>query len=194
MGWLIGWNSRSELIKHLCEDNGVKTIKRFFSGNDMWTVQESKDGTRFIALYKIVGGNGQQWGYKDIEECMGPYEETCPVSFFDLTPLVGDAAFRERCKVAQARRNMKLDLGDHVKLVNGRTYRVTSARPLKGVDVVTGVHYRLPRKMLASKNPTPHSILREASGNVETLDTHQQIVRIAHYLGNTQLERRPIGA
>lgn len=191
MGWLIGWHSRSALIQHLCENNGVKTIKRFFSGNNMWTVQESKDGVRFICLYKIIGGRGQDWGYKDIDESMGPYEETCPLSFFALAPAM-DIAWRERCKAAHERTYMKLENGDYVVLTNGRTYRVVSSRPLKGVDVLTGMYYRIPRRMLSSKNPTPHSILREAAGNSETMDIHRQIVRIAHYLGNTQLERRPI--
>jgi hypothetical protein len=162
MGWLIGWHSRNELVKHLCEDNGVKTLKRFFSGNDMWTVQETKTGERFICLYKIVGGRNQDWGYKDIDESMGPYETSCPLSFFGLAPVV-DAEWRERCKAAHVVKFMKLALGDHIMLTNGRKYRVVSVRPLKAVDAVTGQLFRIPRGLLVRKVLDTVAILREAA-------------------------------
>ena len=166
MGWLIGWHSRNELVKHLCEDNGVVTVKRFFSGNDMWTVQETKTGERFICLYKIVGGRNQDWGYKDIDESMGPCETSCPLSFFDLVPCpdYGYAVeFREQCRAAHARKYMKLAVGDTVRLTNGRKYRITSTRPLKGTDVVTCDSYCIPRRMLSRKMLDTVAILREAA-------------------------------
>ena len=75
MGWLFGWNTRKELVDHLCEGNGVKTLKRCFKGNNMWAVQQTEDGLVFAVLYLIKGRNESRdgWGYKDVDETMGPY-------------------------------------------------------------------------------------------------------------------------
>jgi hypothetical protein len=166
MGWLIGWADRKSLVQHLCEDNGVKTVKRFFSGNDLWTVQETKTGDRFICLYKMVGGRNQDWGYKDIDEASGPFEETCPLSFFDMVPCptYGYAVeFRERCKAAHARKQMPLVKGDVVRLTNGETYTISEVgRRLRGHDV-HGQTFRIPRRMLVRKLANTVAILREAA-------------------------------
>ena len=171
MGWLIGWATRKALIEHLCNDNGVKTLKRFFSGNDMWTVQETPTGDRFICLYKIVGGRNQDWGYKDIEESMGPYEDSCPLSFLDMVPTPeGYAAeFRERCKAAHARKHQRIAVGDVVLLTNGRCYKVTNVERGRirayGAGVNPEGFVRIPRKMLvrviAQSNPV--DVIRECA-------------------------------
>lgn len=90
MGWLFGWNTRKELIDQLCEGNGVKTLKRCFKGNNMWAVQQTDAGITFAVLYLIKGpayGNKNDrygWGYKDVDETMGPYQYDFPVSWLDL--------------------------------------------------------------------------------------------------------------
>lgn len=86
MGWLFGWNTRKELVDHLCEGNGVKTLKRCFKGNNMWAVQQTEDGLVFAVLYLIKGRNESRdgWGYKDVDETMGPYQHDFPVSWLDL--------------------------------------------------------------------------------------------------------------
>ena len=86
IGWLFGWNTRKELVDHLCEGNGVKTLKRKFVGNNMWAVQRTEDGITFACLYLIKGRNESRdgWGYKDVDETMGPYQHDFPVSWLDL--------------------------------------------------------------------------------------------------------------
>jgi hypothetical protein len=60
---------------------------------------------RFIVLYLLVKNNGA-WGYKDIDESMGPVEVNCPLSFLDgLSPATGFATkWRERVKKYHASR------------------------------------------------------------------------------------------
>ena len=90
MGWLFGWSTRKDLVDHLCEGNGVKTLKRCFKGNNMWAVQQTESGITFAVLYLIKGpayGNKNDrhgWGYKDVDETMGPYKLDFPVSWLDL--------------------------------------------------------------------------------------------------------------
>ena len=49
--------------------------------------QIDHNGTKpivFAILYLIKDGRGQVWGYKDVDETMGPYKHDFPVSWLDL--------------------------------------------------------------------------------------------------------------
>lgn len=160
MGWYFGNHTRKDVIRELTEENdAVRTIRKFTSGNTLWTVQENKkSGERFIGCYLMQGREGSRdgWGYKPMEESMGPCELTCPPVFFTLVADPGGYAteWRKRVLEDHARRNLKLSVGDIVRLTNNHDYKVTSVRPLKGYDVsptASNVTYRLPRRMLAGK-------------------------------------------
>lgn len=89
MGWLFGHYTRKSLVEHLTNGNGVKTLKRCFKGNNMWAVQETENGIVFACLYLIRGNPREQndpcnWGYKDIDETMGPCDTSFPASWLDL--------------------------------------------------------------------------------------------------------------
>lgn len=90
MGWLFGWDDRKSLIRHLTEGNGVKTLKKALIGNDMWCVHESQRDTgeivRWACLYMLRRGhaNGPHWGYKDVDESMGPNHTNFPHSYLAL--------------------------------------------------------------------------------------------------------------
>ena len=170
MGWMFGWNSRKDLVDHLTktwdtEKHTTVCLKKFFSGNNMWTVWErtSKDGSepyidRYIVLFLIKGGNhcteghGYGWGYKDVGEECGPCETSCPISFLDMVPDPGGyaTAWRARVRAARATRNQKLVVGQVVRLTNGKDYKITSVSPLRGEDLSGGWSptYRIPRRML----------------------------------------------
>lgn len=77
MGWLFSsnWPTRKDLIDHLCEGNGVKTLKRCFKGNNMWAVQQTEAGITFAVLY-LMQPSKYGWGYKDIDETMGRFGTT----------------------------------------------------------------------------------------------------------------------
>lgn len=104
MGWLFGHYERSTLIEHLVNGNGVKTLKHFLSGNNLWCVHEH-DGQRWACLYLLRGSpkvknDPYNWGYKDVCESMGPNEISFPYTWLDLlTPTDSKYANEWRARV-----------------------------------------------------------------------------------------------
>lgn len=104
MGWLFGYYERRTLIEHLVNGNGVKTLKHFLSGNNLWCVHEH-DGQRWACLYLLRGSpkvknDPYNWGYKDVEETMGPNEISFPYTWLDLlTPTDSKYANEWRARV-----------------------------------------------------------------------------------------------
>lgn len=142
MGWLYGWNSRKELAEHLLRGNGVVTIKNAWKGNNLWAVQEYQNKgdarlTRFVALYLCRGRADSRdgWGYKDIDESMGPSETSCPLSFIEMVeehekangyePVGYAAEWRDRVREIHAKGKRTLEVGQQFKLY-GRDYSVTA--------------------------------------------------------------------
>lgn len=104
MGWLFGHYERSTLVKHLTDGNGVKTIKHCLVGNNLWCVHEH-DGQRWACLYLLRGSprikdDPYNWGYKDVDETMGPNEISFPYTWLDLlTPTDSKYANEWRARV-----------------------------------------------------------------------------------------------
>jgi hypothetical protein len=162
MGWLFTQDqTRSQLIDHLTREHEsdvatYKTFKRYCSGNTLFTVGEvvrkaTGEITRYIGVYLMQREQNYGWGYKDMDESCGPYQNGCPLSFFDLVPDPGGyaTAWRQRCREDHARRFQKLEVGQTVRLTNGHDYRIVNLKPLRGVE--HGNVYRLPRRMLTNK-------------------------------------------
>lgn len=105
MGWLFGYYERRPLIEHLINGNGLKTVKHFLAGNNLWCVHEH-DGQRWACLYLLRGSpkvknDPYNWGYKDIDETMGPNEISFPYTWLGLlTPIASEYAnaWRARAK------------------------------------------------------------------------------------------------
>ena len=170
MGTYGGYNSRKELVEEVTKtwenEHAVQVAeKKFFSGNDLWVLfkrtskHASTDIERFIVLFKISRWGEGNWAYKPIEESMGPFEYSCPISFLDAAqhPFPdgypeGYSDWRAAVRAHHARRNQKVAVGQTVKLTNGREYRVTEVRGRKisGIGVDDGYRYTLPRKMLSA--------------------------------------------
>ena len=113
MGWLFGYDTRKELADHLIRGNGVHTLKHCWVGNNLWTVQEwtKQDGSvvRFVALYLCKGNRHSRyaWGYKDVDETMGPYQHDFPVSWLDLlSPIDSEYALEWRANVRKRAEQM----------------------------------------------------------------------------------------
>lgn len=104
MGWLFGHYERRTLIEHLVNGNGVKTLKHFLSGNNLWCVHEH-DRQRWACLYLLRGSpkvknDPYNWGYKDVCESMGPNELSFPYTWLDLlTPTDSKYANEWRARV-----------------------------------------------------------------------------------------------
>lgn len=152
MGWLFGWSNRSDLIHHLVEGNGARTVTHCCKGNVLWAVQElpGKDGVpvRFIACYLMKSAGPMddpcRWGYKDLDESMAPYYYTCPVSYFKLAPAINQA-WRDKVLEHAARGKRRFKLGDEFQLY-GKRYMVVETLGRRGYRVAgvgTGAVYRI---------------------------------------------------
>ena len=92
MGWLfIHGYSRQDLIESRTkgwtnEKSGVEctVLKHCTRGNVLWTVNEIQYPTgetkRFIGCDLLQRSNAG-WGYKGMEESMGPFYYTCPILY-----------------------------------------------------------------------------------------------------------------
>ena len=156
MGWLFGWDTRKQLIDHLCYGNGVETLKRKFVGNNMWAVQRTKDGITFACLYLIKGGRGQDWGYKDVDETMGPCQHDFPASWLDLlSPALSDYAVSWRENVRKRAAEMaRFKVGTTWRRSDGSTYMIVQRRSPTSLRVKDqwGDHWRMnPESLLGAE-------------------------------------------
>jgi hypothetical protein len=141
MGWLFSerWQKRSDLIEHLVNGNGVKTLRKALVGNHLWCVHEyERKGMpcRFICLYlmrgpalknvKYDGADRDWWGYKDVDETMGPHYSSCPASFLDMcTAPESEYAYAWRQRIYErARKIREVKIGSKWEYCT-RTYEVT---------------------------------------------------------------------
>ena len=134
MGWLFGWSTRKELVEHLINGNGVKTIKSCSVGNNLWCVHEytnaASEAVRYACLYLIKGGSGRDgWGYKDVDETMGPYKTNFPYTWLDLlSPIESEYANEWRARVkARGERIKSMKLGSKWK-ANDNTFEIIERR------------------------------------------------------------------
>ena len=111
---------------------------------------------RWICVYLLQRDRGYGWGYKDIEESMGPVEDECPVSYLDQAdPATSQNAIEWRARVrrlAAERASKKPRVGQIWRLMKGCVVdqvRITSVRPLRGV--AHGTIFKLKKRLLAEK-------------------------------------------
>ena len=131
MGWLYGWDwdSPAAVRKAINEGASLKLVdqKATNCGRHLWSVYELPNGRRFINLDLIEKMKGEnRWGYKEIEEGMGPYTYDCPVSLIDKAgPTDCETSNRWRAQVRELheRRKRKLTVGTRFSLW-GRKYEV----------------------------------------------------------------------
>lgn len=149
--------------------HGLKVLASVCPGNRIYyaatqVITDGKPGEVF-AIVCLVRWNprdkeGFVFGYKDMEESMGPHEADCPARILDLlTPTDKEYAldWRQRCRANLERRARKLADGDRIRLPEpmkftdghvGQEFIVTK-RGRKTVlrDPDTGGLYRISRLM-----------------------------------------------
>ena len=182
MGWLISYgDTKSETIarrtKTEVSEDGTRRWrypKSCVRGNCLWKIvvlEELKDGVwvediRLIALDLLRKDEGMGWGYKDIDETMGPAEKSCPISYLDMVPCPDSKFAREwrevvrekaagKQAVAEVIRAMKK--GDTLYLRKGckpEAITLSSKRPLRGH--VNGMAYKIPRRMIDATKTRLH--------------------------------------
>lgn len=153
MGWLYSerWPERSDLIKHLTEGNGIKTLKHCCVGNNLWCVHEAVhqagseragEVIRFVCLYKMQkhGGSYPYWGYKDIDESAGPGEISCPVSYLTMCTYPVNqyaydwrqAVYARHEKLRQVKVGTKWKISNTIYEVVARTAKSTRVKDVFG--------------------------------------------------------------
>ena len=148
---------------------GLKVLASSCPGNRVYyaAVQVMTDGVggEIFAVVCLVRWNtrssdGQNFGYKDMTENMGPCEADCPAHILDLlTPTNKEYAidWRARCRANLVRRSRKLADGDRIRLDDPITFTdghvaqefLVSKRGRRTVlrDPDTGGAYRISRLM-----------------------------------------------
>ena len=169
MGWTFTHGeTKKSLIQDRCKGWHTQAAKgislaKCVRGNILWIVWEvtRKDTDqvgRFIEC-DILGSDGAfGWGYKDMEESMGPCYYSCPIKFLDMVQEDGTGntseKWREEVRKHAAQVNRKVKVGEMFKLSDGRVLTVLTVRPLR-VSVNGFGTFRCSRRILT----TPHQVL-----------------------------------
>ena len=113
MGWDFTKDASKADIVRECLSGSAKPTDYFpiahkVVSNCLWIVFEHISGdrsARFIGLCLLEKKSGFGWGYKTMEEVMGPCEVSCPLQFLEITPLPnspGAEAWREKVRAYHA--------------------------------------------------------------------------------------------
>ena len=122
MGWYYETNSTRKSIINELTSSGItrKLIKSCYRGNPfsgvLWTVWESKpdmitvqEADRWIGCDLLQYDRALPgWGYKPMEESMGPYFYSCPLGYLEIVPHNTNPKWREGVKEYHARRRKPL--------------------------------------------------------------------------------------
>lgn len=171
MGWLYCANTKDELIDRLTAKGRfpetTKIIARRVVGNNHWYVGEVEGGKRFIGLDKMECNRSSEylkWGYKDMDESMGPYEYNVPLSFLKLAPYDEEFSghhskvWREHVEQYHARKaeqkanRDKLEVGKTIEL-HGNFYTLIEKRGYSWVahKIDAGLFKLTPRSLKFAK-------------------------------------------
>jgi len=136
-------------------------LKHCVRGNILWTVWEvsylpnhipevlveaKTSSRRFIGCDMLQFSNG--WGYKDMDESVGPCYYTCPKSYLAMVP-VDNQEWRDSV-MAYHNKFDNVKVTDVILLTNGQKAVITSKKPFLGR--IDGRTYRIPRRMISKNN------------------------------------------
>lgn len=154
MGWLFTYANYSSAKEYaeteIIKKNGDRVIKHRLVGNHLWMLYKGDSGKKLIVLCLIQKSEGQ-YGYKDIDETMGPYYYDCPLSFIkEADEPYNDSArnWREKVKKHHANKKEKKETfaaGMKIKYGN-HAYTLMEYLGRKGWSIVRedGEKFRMP--------------------------------------------------
>jgi hypothetical protein len=168
MGWLFSNNfnpnRRIELDKQFTwasETARCRVLKSAMVGTTYYaaieyTIEETGERKVFAAVALTEASRDGGWGYKDMDETVGPYETRCPASILDLlSPTDNQYAleWRQRCREYIARKK-------------------AAPKPVAGAIVTYGGHqYRL--DCPAPKASLGWHVTRVSDGRAFRMKAHQ---------------------
>ena len=156
MGWTFPYTTptRQALVEYLRRParfgENLELINSSVAGNHHWyLIRERATGMHWVGL-DLLQGSRTGWGYKDMDETVGPCAVDCPASYLAAahTPREGWAAqWRERVAAYHADRRARVKPAPGVRVsYGGRVYRlIESAGPRLGWRVADelGQLYRM---------------------------------------------------
>ena len=170
MGWYYThYASRGDIIDEITKETVTderifRTLRKCFRGNTMYALHESgKPGEtrKWLGVYLLQRGTADQpgWGYKPMDETMGPYHCDCPVSYLDAAdePMGDNAkewreACRERAAEKKAQTAKRPQVGEtwscHGAVCKKIRIHEVRGRRIVAVDLAGGGLYRIPKKLL----------------------------------------------
>jgi hypothetical protein len=171
MGWLFTHGlTREQLIQERTEkqenEAGIWEYPHYkVIANCLWKVcrftnKKTGEIKLFIALDLIGSQKNYGYGYKDMDESMGPCYYTCPLSFFDIVPLPENSPYaqewREAVKEYQQEQKRKRDLYNTLEI--GKTYSLSRCsiphitiigkRKRTYIGNYQNKNYRVPRNLI----------------------------------------------
>lgn len=172
MGWSFTYGSPQPSIKaeidklHTWESDGVKVevIKSTMVGSTYYaavrrTHADGKtDTTASVCLTKRINNKSfHEWGYKGMDETMGPSESRCPVSILKLLdppPNEFSRQWRERCREYAAQPKREYKAGTLISQGEDHTYRLERPHSWRTRTWVvshtkTGQEYRMSLNQMA---------------------------------------------
>lgn len=139
MGWTAcaSWNSKKDVINEIVENLSAYDVIAQKSTTQAWYAviehKETRKRNIFVALVNKISG---WYGYKDMDEGMGPSVDDCPLVFFDLVPEPPNeyaVEFRARCRAFHAQKIERQNKTRYFILalyVNGECTACMLAKPI----------------------------------------------------------------
>ncbi len=172
MGWTFSKGAtRRDIIAEILRDYDNRSarwsvVESHSSPSGLWVaLANTNDETTLIAFYALEAERNYGWGYKSMDETMGPNYYDVPLTWLDKYAYYAKTEFslvwRERVREYHAKRRQtaraaaKWRAGDLLQLperVGAKLYRVVSTRPFRAVGEADGVRYRIARQLLAEAN------------------------------------------
>lgn len=140
MGWYYCETNKNALVEELTKTNRSEdgkrvhlTLAKSVRGNTLYTVHEilsyengEEKSERYIGVY-LLSQQGGDWGYKPMDESMGPCVYDCPLKFFELAPIVPGgyaASWRASVRSYHERKKTKrgAKVGDTLVFKKGVTF------------------------------------------------------------------------
>jgi hypothetical protein len=136
MGWLISYDlTKQQQVAELVagwsnEKGGCRFLAHSVRGNVLFAVGQNfvrdepeKFEDRWIMVCLLRKDRGMGWGYKDMDESMGPVEVGCPLSYLDMAPCPNEwgQKWRERVRAYHAKRKAQKPIqpGDKIRFKPG---------------------------------------------------------------------------
>ena len=122
MGWYYGWSSKKELIQELVKTYTTSigesslTLRHCYRGNTyrgvLWSVKfithANKSSEIIICCDLLHRKYNDGWGFKPMDETMGPCYYSCPMSYLNMVPIPDSIyAINWRSKVIEYHKNLK---------------------------------------------------------------------------------------